>query len=154
LKTINKWENASLTSDRDYVKLTESVSFAHDGNSDHRDIGTAFTYDNDSGNLLEKIEYGEVTGSDNGTFTDTGSDKRTATTTYAASTTLYIVGLPSREILVDQASSTVRETKHYYDGLALGAVSVGNETKTEFWKTGSNYASTTNTYNVYGLPTE
>jgi RHS repeat-associated protein len=153
-KTINKWENVDLENERDFVKLTSTVSFSFDGDADHRERATTLTYNNDSGNLLEQVDYGEVSGNDNGTFTDTGTDKRTATTTYAASTTLYILGLPSREVVVDQASSTVKETRHYYDGLSLGNVSVGNETKTEFWKSGSSYASTTKTYNAYGLPTD
>ena len=95
-----------------------------------------------------------MTGSDSGTFADTGADKRTATITYAASTSPYILGLPSRELLVNQASTTVKDTKHYYDSLALGNVDKGNETKTEFWKSSSSYASTTKTYNSYGLPTQ
>jgi hypothetical protein len=66
------------------------------------------------------VEYGEVTGSDDGSFTDAGTDKRTTTFTYAASTTPHILGLPSREQVVNQASSTVKDTKHYYDSLSLG----------------------------------
>ena len=78
-KTINKWENVDLGDDRDFVKLTQTTTFAYDGDSDHREIGTTFAYDDDTGNLTEKVEYGEVSGSDNGTFTDTGTDKRTTT---------------------------------------------------------------------------
>ena len=145
---------SSLDDDRDFVKLTQSTAFSFDGDADHRETGTTFAYDNDTGNLTERVDYGEVSGSDDGTFTDIGTDKRTATTTYAASTTLYILGLPSREILVNQASSTIKETRHYYDGLSLGNVAIGNETKTEFWKSGGSYASTTRTFNAYGLPTQ
>ena len=57
---------------------------------------------------LKKLEYGEVSGCDNGIFTDAGTDKRTTTISYAASTTPHILGLPSRELLVNQASSTVK----------------------------------------------
>jgi hypothetical protein len=135
------------------VKLTQTETFTYDGDSDHREIGTTLAYDDETGNLTEKIEYGEVSGSDNGTFSDTGTDKRTTTITYAASTTPHILGLPSRELVQNQASSTIKDTKHYYDTLSLGNVNVGNETKTEFWKASSNYASTTKTYNSYGLPT-
>lgn len=153
-KIIHKWENVDLGNERDFVKLTQTASFAYDGDSDHRETGTTYAFDDETGNLTEKIEYGEVSGSDNGSFTDTGTDKRTTSITYAASTTLHIVGLPSHELLVNQASSTVKDTKHYYDSLALGSVANGNETKTEFWKSASSYASTTRTYNVYGLVTE
>jgi RHS repeat-associated protein len=153
-KTINKWENVDLGDDRNFVKLAQTVTFAYDGDSDHREIGRTYAYDDDTGNLTEKVEYGEVSGSDDGTFTDTGTDKRTTTFTYAASTTPYILGLPSRELVVNEASSTVRDTKHYYDGLSFGNVNVGNETKAEFWRADSSYASTTSSYNSYGLVTE
>jgi RHS repeat-associated protein len=60
--------------------------------------------------------------------------------------------------LVDQNSNTVRETRHYYDGLALANVTTGNETKTEAWISGSSspiYASTTKVYDgTYGLVTQ
>jgi YD repeat-containing protein len=72
---------------------------------------------------------------------------------YAASTTPHLLTLPSRELIRDQASTTIKDTKHYYDGLTAGNVDVGNETKTEFWKVGTSYASTTRTYNAYGLVT-
>ena len=75
-------------------------------------------------------------GNDDGSFADTGTDRRIATTTYAASTTLHILGLPAQETILN-ASSTVKQTKHYYDRLPFGKVSKGNETGTEFWKSGS-----------------
>jgi YD repeat-containing protein len=153
-RKINRWENVGLGNDRDFVHLARTLTFTYDGDSDHREVGTTFAYSTTSGNLIEKVEYGEVSGSNDGTFTDTGTDKRTTTYSFAASTTPHILGALSREILLDQASSTVKDTKQYYDNLALGNVDVGNETKTEFWKDTSNYASTTKTYNSYGLVTQ
>jgi Insecticide toxin TcdB middle/N-terminal region/FG-GAP-like repeat len=152
-KAINKWESVPQSNDRNYVQLTQTVTSAFDGDADHRDQATRYTYDEYSGNLLLRTEYGEVTGSDDGTFTDTGTDTRFASTTYAASTTPHLIGLPARERIFDYASSTIRDTQHYYDGLSLYAVDVGNETKTELWKSGSDYASTTRAYNAYGLVT-
>jgi YD repeat-containing protein len=62
------------------------------------------------------------------------------------------------DLVVDQSSSTVRETRHYYDGLALGSVNIGNETKTETWISGTSsptYASTTQVFDgTYGLVTQ
>lgn len=150
-KTINKWESVPLDYGRNFVKQTLSVDFTYDGDASHRDTGTTYAYDDENGNLLESVEYGEGTGSDNGNFSDTGSDKRTTTITYAASTTLHLLGLPSRELVVNSASTTIKDTYHYYDGLASGSVATGDETKTEFWKSASSYASTTKTYNAYGL---
>jgi len=60
--------------------------------------------------------------------------------------------------VVDQNSNTVRETRHYYDNLALGNVIVGNETKTESWISGSSspvYASATQVFDgTYGIVTQ
>jgi YD repeat-containing protein len=100
------------------------------------------------------VEYGQVTGSENGTFTDSGTDKFTTTITYAASTTLNLVGLPSQETVVNNASTTVSDTKFYYDSLALGSVAKGNLTKRELWKSGASWIDIEKTYNAYGLVTE
>jgi YD repeat-containing protein len=151
--TITKWENYDLGNDNDYVKQTQTLTLQYDGDSDHKDTAQTFTYDNTTGNLTQSVEYGEVTGSDNGTFTDTGSDKYTTDITYAASTTLHI-WKPQTETTKDQSSTKVKETKHYYDTLALGSITDGNETKTEFWKEGSTYIDTERTFNTYGLITQ
>lgn len=153
-KAINTWENYDLGYKRDFVKLTQKMDFSYDGDSDHADKAEEYTYSDSNGNLTQKIEWGKVTGNDNGTFTDTLSDKFITDLTYAASTTPYIVGLLSREITKDQSTTTVKDTKLYYDDLANGSVDVGNETKRELWKSSSNYASTTRAYNAYGLVTE
>lgn len=150
-KTINKWDQTSLGNGRNFVRLVQTVTSAFDGLATHRDVGSTYAYDDTTGNVTENVEYGEVIGSDDGTFSDIGSDKRTTTHTYAASTTLHLIGLPSRELLVDNASTTVKDTKHYYDSLAAGSVSKGNETKTEFWISGTTYASTSKAFNGYGL---
>ena len=153
-RTINKWESVPQSNDRNYVKLAQTVTSAYDGDSDHRDHAATYQYDEYTGNLLQQIDYGEVFGNDDGSFADTGTDRRIATTTYAASTTLHILGLPAQETILNNASSTVKQTKHYYDSLPFGNVSKGNETGTEFWKSGSEYASTTKAYDAYGLVTQ
>ncbi len=42
----------------------------YDGDADHKDTATAFTYDDENGNVTQRVEHGEVTGSDDGTFTN------------------------------------------------------------------------------------
>ncbi len=153
-KVISKWENYDLNDDRDFVKTTQTINSTYDGDTDHKDNAETILYDDANGNVIGKIEWGEVTGSDNGTFTDTGTDKASTTVSYAASTTQYLIGLPSQEIVYDQSQNKVAETKYYYDDLSAGNVAKGNQTKREFWKSASNYISEQNAYNTYGLVTQ
>jgi RHS repeat-associated protein len=153
-RTINKWARAAYNDGRNFVKLIQSVVMTYDGDTTHKDTATIDIYDDTTGNLTERAFYGEVSGNTDGTFTDSGSDRSTTTLSYAASSTNSVISLPSRELLVDHNSSTVRETKWYYDSLAHGSVSAGTQTKEEKLVSGSIYASTTKTYNSYGLVTE
>lgn len=153
-KVVNKWDKYNQGTGRDFVKPVRSTMLTYDGDSDHKDIAEEYIYDNTYGNLTEKIMWGEVTGSNDGAFTDTGSDKYTESISYIANTTDYIVGLPYQDTVVDQSSNKVRESKTYYDTQSLGTVTDGNITKVERWKTGSTYVNTQKAYNTtYGIPT-
>lgn len=150
--TINKWDKYNQGTGRDFSKLAQIISFTYDGNASHKDSAESFTYDDTNGNLTQKIDWGEVTGSDTGTFTDTGSDKFTTDIAYASNAGLYIIGLPKVETTIDQSSNKVRESKFYYDAQAHGSVTKGNLTKEEKWKTGSTYIDTEKTYSAtYGV---
>ncbi|OGZ45223.1 MAG: hypothetical protein A2756_01205 [Candidatus Ryanbacteria bacterium RIFCSPHIGHO2_01_FULL_48_27] len=153
-KTIQKWESYNLGAHRDFVKLTRTTDSAYDGDSDHADKAEEYAYSDANGNLTQKVEWGRVTGSDDGTFSDTGSDKFTTAISYAASTTPYIIAHPSMETITDQSAVKVKESKYYYDSLANGSVDKGNETKREFWKVSSTYIDIEHTYNAYGLATQ
>jgi YD repeat-containing protein len=152
---INKWDSAALSNNREFVDLSQSVHYryAGDGTSAHKDTADTYNYDPSTGNMIGDVFWGEVTGADDGTFTDVGADQASTTITYAASSTSSVfAGLPQRETTVDHASSTVRDTKHYYDSQPLGTVVAGNETKTETWTHDSTFASTTKIYDgTYGL---
>ena len=155
VKTINKWDKYDLGSGRNFVKNVRTTQLTYDGDSDHKDKAEEYVYDDTYGNLTSKVEWGEVTGSGDGSFTDTGSDKFTTTISYAANTTPYIVGLPSQDTRVDQSSVKVSENKYYYDGQSLGSVTDGNITKQEMWKTASTYVDIEKTYNTtYGIVTQ
>ncbi len=150
-RTINKWARASYADGRNFVKLIQTLMQTFDGDSSHRDTAASTTYDDTTGNVTERVSLGEVLGNSDGTWTDTGTDKASTTYTYAASSTNSVMSLPSEELVKDQSGNTVKDTKWTYDNLSFGSVSAGNQTKEEKLKSGSNYASTTKTYNSYGL---
>ncbi|HEV7671108.1 MAG TPA: FG-GAP-like repeat-containing protein [Thermoanaerobaculia bacterium] len=154
-KTISKWDRYDRGDGASFVKLTQAVDFSYDGDSDHREKAETLTYSDSTGNLIQKIEWGQVGGSDDGTFTDTGTDKFTTTLSYATSTAAAsTMSLLSQETTVDQNSNKVRERKIYYDTLALGSLDKGNATKEERWKANSTYIDTEKTYDSYGLVTQ
>ncbi len=153
-KFINKWENFDLGSGRNFVKLIQKIDSSYDGNSTHKDKAETYTYDNTTGNLTEKIQWGEVTGSDNGTFADTGTDKLSTSISYASNLTTNVIGLPSQETTLDQNNAKAKESKYYYDTLALGSADKGNLTKEEKWKSSTDYINSQKSYNSYGLVTQ
>ncbi|MFA4837814.1 MAG: FG-GAP-like repeat-containing protein, partial [Dehalococcoidia bacterium] len=132
-KTISKWERVILGGGRYFVKKTQELNFSYDGDADHRDTASTFTYDDTSGNLTQKKSWGEVAGLDSGTFTDTGTDIFITDLQYASNQTAYIIGLPKQETTTDQSAQKVSESRHYWDLQALGTVTKGNETKREIW---------------------
>ncbi len=152
-KTINKWDSFDLGGGSKFLKLAQTVNYNFDGDATHRDTAEGYTYDNSNGNVTQKVQWGEVSGQDNGTFTDTGSDKFTTDYAYASNASLSIVGLPSKETITDQNSLKVKESKFYYDLQALGSIIQGNLTKKEDWKVGTAYINNQTTYNSYGLAT-
>ncbi len=149
-RTINKWARADYGDGRNFVKLVNSLTQTFDGDSTHRDTAASSTYDDLTGNLNIQESLGEVTGNSDGTWSDTGSDNATTTYTYAASSSLTAMLLPSRELVVNQSGATVKDTKFYYDNLSLNSVTFGNQTKQESLISGSTYASTTKIYDTYG----
>ncbi len=154
-KTIHKWDKYDLGGGRNFVKNVRTAQLTYDGDSDHKDKAEEYVYDDTYGNVISKIEWGEVTGSNDGSFTDTGSDKFTTLISYAANTTPYIMGLPSQDTRVDQSAVKVSENKYYYDNQTLGSITDGNLTKQEMWKTGSTYIDIEKTYNTtYGIVTQ
>lgn len=135
---------------RNFVFLSTTTEQVWDGDGDAKTKASTFAYATATGNLVQKIDWGEVTGNSNGSFTDTGSDKFTTSYTHATGTNLSLL---STETKRDQSSVLVSESRNYYDSLSLGSVTAGNLTKLEQKIDGSIYASTTRAYNAYGLVT-
>jgi len=155
-RTFYRWDTSSTTGGNGvFVFKAREVTQDYGPSGDHRDTATDYVYSTTTGNLIETMNYGEVTGNSNGTFTDIGTDASNEFYSYAVSTTTQVTGLVYDDKRVGFVSQTVRETRHTYDGLPLGSVSLGNETKTENWIAGSTFASTTKTYDgTYGLVTQ
>lgn len=147
---INRF-NRGTNADSVFVATTTMLSY--DGDADHRDIAESFSFSTTTGSILQKIAWGEVNGSTNGSFSDTGSDKRTTAYNYATSSTSPLL-VPSLETVTNQGDSKIRETKNYYDTLSLGSVTKGNLTKQELWESGTDYVDVEKTYNSYGLVTQ
>jgi len=150
-KTINKWDRYDRGDGASFVFLASTTDFAYDGDADHKERAESFIYNTASGTLAQKTEWGRVDGNDDGSFTDTGTDKLVTGYTYATSTATSTTVLLAQETTLDQSSNKVRERKIYYDTLARGLVDKGNPTREERWVSGSTFIGTEKTYNAYGL---
>ena len=145
-----RWDSFPRGNGSYFVNIGRQVEqdYAQDGT--HRDKASDFTYSTATDDVLTQTDYGEVSGNSDGTFSDTGADKRSALFSYAASSSVNM-SIATEKKVVDAASSTVSDQKLYYDNLPFGQVQLGNSTRQEDWIGGSTYASSTKTYNAYGL---
>jgi len=149
--SITKWDRFNIGTDHDFVFPAQTLEMDYDGMTSARSKATSYTYDTSNGNQTEKIDWGEVTGNTDGTFTDISTDKVTTDTAYAQNMTAYILGLPSQETITDQNSALQAETNYYYDNQTAGNVTLGNLTREEHLISTGVYAVTNNTYNSDGL---
>ncbi len=131
--------------------MAQSETLDYDGLASHKDKAESYTYNNANGDQTQKVAYGEVAGNDDGTFSDTGTDKFTTDFTYATSTTATLMSVVNHVTVSDQSASNVKETKYTYDNLAFGVVDKGNQTKEENWKVSTSFASSSRAFNSYGL---
>ena len=149
--TINKWDS-SATAAGTFVFLAQTVTETYDGGATHRDTAQSYTYDPATGNVTQSINWGEVTGADDGTFTDVGTDETVENFTYATPVSgSSVTAAVSDDKRLDQSGTIVSDTTTAYDGLALGSVSLGNATQTSQLVAGAIYASTQKTYDGTGF---
>jgi RHS repeat-associated protein len=153
-ETINQWDDFDLGNGSKFVKLAQAVDYTYDGDSTHKDKAVSYTYDNANGSVIQKTEYGEVMGNDDGTFVDVGNDDFTTTYAYASNSSVSILSLPDDVTTTDHNGIKVKESRFYYDNLPLGQLTLGNQTKEEDWKNGIAYINTQKIYNSYGLVTQ
>jgi RHS repeat-associated protein len=151
--TITKWDNASLGGIAAFAFPDQMLEMDYDGTSTHQDLAESYLYNTSTGNETQKIQWGQVTGSNNGTFA-TSSLGYTTNYTYAASASSNVIGKVSDETLLNPSGAKTQESQYYYDGLALGNIGAGNLTEQANWISGSTYATTQNAYNSYGLVTQ
>lgn len=150
-RTTTEWTTFPITSVNSnvaFVYPNQTITEDFDGNSTERAVADTLSYNTATGNLTTDTNYGEVTATSPIAYTDIGTDKATTSYTYATNGTgIYLV---SDQTTIDQSSNKISETQHYYDNAALGTLTLGNETKTSIWKTGTTYISTQKTYNSNG----
>lgn len=148
---ITKWDSKDIKTGWTFVYLATVLSRLYNSAGASKDSAVTYAYNTGNGNLNQKKEWGEVTGANNGTFTDIGTDSRTTDYTYAQQDNNGVYAV-SGAILTNQSGAKEQETKYFYDNQLFGKLTKGNKTKEENWITGSTYASTTIAYNAYGLP--
>ncbi|OQX23638.1 MAG: hypothetical protein BWK80_25000 [Desulfobacteraceae bacterium IS3] len=105
-----------------------------------------YEYDN-YGNMIKQIEHGRMdAGWDDERITETSF-----TSAYDSGKSVWVLDKPVESKITDENGVLAAKKRNYYDGLALGAVSKGNLTKTEDWVSGDHYTATVrNDYDEYG----
>lgn len=157
-QNLNTWQFIRMpsvgdTDGRSFAKLAQTVARTFDGDQTHKDRASSYSYDSDTGNLVSATDWGEVTGADNGTFTDVGTDKIISSIDYAVSATNpELVGVGFKSVTTNQAGQKISESREYFDNLPLGQIGVGDVTKEESWISGSNYSTIIRTFNSFHLP--
>ena len=124
-RTWYRWDTSQEGNNSTFIGLGRQVvqDFASDGS--HRDRATDFTYSSTTHDLVRQIDYGEVTGNSDGTFTDVGTDLRSTDYSYVSSSSVNMT-LPNRKTTFDYYSATSSDQKFYY---RLACVRVGDRRK-------------------------
>lgn len=154
-RQITRWESSSLGTKRYFIRPEKEVSTTFNTSSQGRSVAVEKTYDSNNGNLTEELEYGEVSASDNGTFTDVGNDDRKLVISYASNSTDHILSYPKNQKLYDENNILVSEVSFLYDDLSSGSISEGDATDQiqEFFEE-TRQITTQREYNSAGLITK
>lgn len=147
---VTTWNDATSTANSHFVTKKDVLELNYDGNSTHNDRATSYQYDS-SGNVTQKMDWGQVTGSEDGTFIDVNTDAVKTTLGYATSSTPYLHVPSSEKIEVASTSVKLKESKYFYDTLAAGLVTKGNLTSREDWVASSTFVVSENSFNEFGL---
>lgn len=151
-QTLNRWEYISVGSQAARTQLKSAVNRTFDGSKSSKDSAVEYVYDS-FGNILRETKLGEVSGNPDGTYNDIGSDTIISEVSYAVpvDSNTYMVGLPSRNRILDAGNLKQGETFYFYDGLNFNSVDKGNLTKEQRWIAGASFAENTKSFNNFGL---
>jgi RHS repeat-associated protein len=141
---ITKWSSGDLGSGRGLV-VPETVLSRYTLGGTY-DTATGYTYDTAYGKVVRVHDFGLVTGSNDGTFTDTGNDKQTTDYKYVSNGTIVKQSLSTKK---DQNGKVLSQTATIYDG---GILSKGLPTEVNQWIDSATTAKTKYTYTSSGLP--
>jgi RHS repeat-associated protein len=134
-----------------FVSLSRQLQQEYAADGSHIDRATDYTYSTTTDDLLKSINYGQVSGNSDGTFsTTTASVPRTTSYTYARNSAINL-SVPIEKTLFNNLGATTTDSKYFYDSLSFGSVNLGNLTQKNDWVSGSHFASSTKAYNSYGL---
>lgn len=154
--TIQKWDEAELETGRAFAKLIRKTVLNYDGDLDHKDTATEYVYDDTTGNQTGEVHYGEVTATDDGSYTDVinTDEKFTTIYVYATDASGIVLNKLSAVRLEDAAGTVIAEERYLYDSLPGGEVSLGNKTgKTTWQNMPTSWYVESYTVDAYGLTT-
>ena len=152
---VNQVDQASLGNARYFPFVTLTFDCDYPGNGTPKVTATDFAYDTTTGNLTNKIEYGQVnnfnpTNVGSFSFQDAdGTDTQYHNTHYATiSGNSYILDHPATVNLTDTNNNVIQETDYSYN-------SPGGTIATKRVRISSGYYATNSygSYNSYGLAT-
>ena len=89
-----------------FVNLGRKIEQDYAADNTHRDKATEYLYSTTTDDLLTQIDYGEVIGSSDGTFSDIGTDLRSTNIRYAASSSVNM-SVPIEKSTLTSASVKV-----------------------------------------------
>jgi YD repeat-containing protein len=148
-RLLYRWDTTTH-GDSTFIGLGRQMQEDYAADGSHRDSAIDYQYSSTTDDVTKITQYGEVSVGTDNSITDIGADLRTTNVTYAASSSVN-ASLPSEKTILDNNGATTSDQRLYYDSLSLGQVNVGNNTKQEDWVSGTTYASSTKTFNGYGL---
>jgi RHS repeat-associated protein len=151
--TVNQVDQTSLGNGRYFPFTTQTFDCDYPGNGTPKVTATDFAYDTSTGNLTNKIVYGQVTGfnpTNTGSFSFTDADSTDTeyhNTHYASiSGNSYILNRPDNASLTDSGNNVIQETKYTYNS-SSGTIA----TKLARISPGYYATNTYGDYTTYGL---
>ncbi len=142
---ITKWNGGDLGTNRSMIFPQTVLTRNTLGGS--YDTAVGYTYDTAYGQVVRVSDLGLVNGSNDGSFTDTGSDAQTTNYNYITNGTIV---RQSKATRTDQSGKVLAQSAATYDN---GILSRGLPTETQQWIDANTINKTKIAYNSYGLPT-